>query len=127
MLEARLKGDRAARGVEGKVEAKDSAAKSKKLKQAKDLKVEALTDSTVKEYATILATIDNLDGPELGEIIKRCDIRNPDTNNEVEAPVPFNLMFKTSIGPSSMSSGYLRPETAQGHFVNFKKLLVSTP
>lgn len=32
-------------------------------------------------------------------------------------------MFKTSIGPSSGSIGYLRPETAQGQFVNFKKLL----
>lgn len=38
-------------------------------------------------------------------------------------PEPFNLMFKTSIGPSSGSVGYLRPETAQGQFVNFKKLL----
>jgi glycyl-tRNA synthetase len=33
-------------------------------------------------------------------------------------------MFKTTLGPSSASSqGYLRPETAQGQFLNFKKLL----
>jgi glycyl-tRNA synthetase len=32
-------------------------------------------------------------------------------------------MFQTTIGPSSNSPGYLRPETAQGQFVNFKKLL----
>jgi glycyl-tRNA synthetase len=32
-------------------------------------------------------------------------------------------MFQTTIGPSSNSLGYLRPETAQGQFVNFKKLL----
>lgn len=56
-------------------------------------------------------------------MIKRLDIRTPDGNNEVLPPEPFNLMFKTSIGPSSGSIGYLRPETAQGHFVNFKKLL----
>jgi glycyl-tRNA synthetase len=33
----------------------------------------------------------------------------------------FNLMFKTNIGPLEDSSSviYLRPETAQGHFVNF--------
>jgi glycyl-tRNA synthetase len=67
--------------------------------------------------------IDNYDGPELGALIKTHDIRNPDGNNEVLPPVPFNLMFKTSIGPSSGSIGYLRPETAQGQFVNFKKLL----
>jgi glycyl-tRNA synthetase len=34
----------------------------------------------------------------------------------------FNLMFKTSIGPTGKSVGYLRPETAQGIFVNFRRL-----
>lgn len=32
-------------------------------------------------------------------------------------------MFQSSIGPSGKSIGYLRPETAQGMFVNFRKLL----
>lgn len=32
-------------------------------------------------------------------------------------------MFRTSIGPSGSSIGYLRPETAQGMFLNFNKLL----
>ena len=32
-------------------------------------------------------------------------------------------MFQTAIGPSSNAPGYLRPETAQGQFVNFAKLL----
>jgi glycyl-tRNA synthetase len=35
----------------------------------------------------------------------------------------FNLMFKTSIGPGSQRTGYLRPETAQGMFVDFSRLL----
>ena len=34
-------------------------------------------------------------------------------------------MFKTSIGPEGTSVGFLRPETAQGLFVNFKRLLES--
>ena len=34
----------------------------------------------------------------------------------------FNLMFKTTIGPGSGRTGYLRPETAQGIFVNFPNL-----
>ena len=34
----------------------------------------------------------------------------------------FNLMFETSIGPGSGSPGYLRPETAQGIFVEFPRL-----
>jgi len=35
----------------------------------------------------------------------------------------FNLMFETSIGPGSQRKGYLRPETAQGMFTDFSRLL----
>jgi glycyl-tRNA synthetase len=37
----------------------------------------------------------------------------------------FNLMFQTTVGPVADSGNvaYLRPETAQGHFVNFKNIL----
>jgi glycyl-tRNA synthetase len=35
----------------------------------------------------------------------------------------FNLMFQTTIGPGSQRIGYLRPETAQGMFVDFSRLL----
>ncbi len=40
----------------------------------------------------------------------------------------FNLMFKTNLGPSEDSSSevYLRPETAQGIFVNFKNIIDSS-
>ncbi len=38
---------------------------------------------------------------------------------------PFNLMFKTFVGPveDEGAAAYLRPETAQGHFVNFANVL----
>ena len=35
----------------------------------------------------------------------------------------FNLMFETTIGPGSQRKGYLRPETAQGIFTDFPRLL----
>jgi glycyl-tRNA synthetase len=35
----------------------------------------------------------------------------------------FNLMFETTIGPGSQRKGYLRPETAQGIFTDFARLL----
>ncbi|MBU1092261.1 glycine--tRNA ligase [Patescibacteria group bacterium] len=40
----------------------------------------------------------------------------------------FNLMFKTYVGPTGSEDDitYLRPETAQGIFVNFKNILDST-
>jgi len=48
-------------------------------------------------------------------------------SNNLTEPRPFNLMFKTSIGPVDDDSnfGYLRPETAQNIFVNFKNIVDS--
>ena len=56
-------------------------------------------------------------------MIKKYELKNPATGVEPLPPVAFNLMFQTSIGPSSNAPGYLRPETAQGQFLNFAKLL----
>ena len=41
---------------------------------------------------------------------------------------PFNLMFKTFVGPidNEENKTYLRPETAQGIFINFKNVVDST-
>lgn len=82
-----------------------------------------LSEAAISEYKDILAKIDNYDGEQLGDLIKRLDIRNPLGNGEVLPPIPFNLMFKSTVGPSSAAPVYLRPETAQGQFLNFKKLL----
>jgi len=120
VLEARLKGDKEARGQKV-VEDKDDPTKKKK-KKAKSEAVK-LDDAVVQEYEEVLARIDNYGGPELGELIKKYDLRNPETGEMPSEPVSFNLMFQTSIGPSSNLAGYLRPETAQGQFLNFAKLL----
>ncbi|KAI9856295.1 MAG: Glycine--tRNA ligase 1, mitochondrial [Vezdaea acicularis] len=121
VLEARLKGDKEARGL--KIERDEEAEAKKKKKKVKETKAVKLEDSKVKEYEEILAKIDNYDGEGLGKFIKEHDIRNPGTGGEVQPPVAFNLMFQTSIGPSSNLPGYLRPETAQGQFLTFQKLL----
>ena len=49
-------------------------------------------------------------------------------SDQLTAPRPFNLMFKTGIGPveDGTSFAYLRPETAQSIFVNFKNIVDST-
>ena len=49
-------------------------------------------------------------------------------SGDLTPPRPFNLMFKTSLGPveDGSSFAYLRPETAQGIFSNFKNVLDST-
>jgi glycyl-tRNA synthetase len=52
------------------------------------------------------------------------DSRCPYCSGEVSEARQFNLMFKTFIGPveEDASVAYLRPETAQGMFVNFKNV-----
>ncbi|KAL3481850.1 hypothetical protein BJX99DRAFT_243501 [Aspergillus californicus] len=119
VLEARLKGDKEARGQEVVVDEEKEAKKKKKVKS----EAVKLEDSIVKEYEEVLAQLDNFDGPQLEQIIAKYDIRNPVTGGNLLPPVAFNLMFQTAIGPSSNMPGYLRPETAQGQFLNFQKLL----
>lgn len=56
----------------------------------------------------------------------RADQVPDDINKEdLTEPRQFNLMFETNIGPvqNENSTVYLRPETAQGIFVNFENVL----
>ncbi|MCX5716311.1 MAG: glycine--tRNA ligase [Candidatus Omnitrophica bacterium] len=55
---------------------------------------------------------------------KKC----PDCGGELTEPRKFNLMFKTQVGSleDTASSIYLRPETAQGIFVNFENVLTTS-
>ena len=51
----------------------------------------------------------------------------PECGGELTDTRKFNLMFKTNIGPVDDGSGqiYLRPETAQGIYVNYKNIVQS--
>lgn len=51
----------------------------------------------------------------------------PDCGGSLGMEKSFNMMFKTNVGAvqDEMSVSYLRPETAQGMFVNFKNVLDS--
>ena len=120
VLESRLKGDKEARGEKVEVDEEKDAKRKKKAKETKAVK---LDDAVVREYEEILAKIDNYGGEELGLLMTKYAIKNPTTGGDLLPPVAFNLMFQTSIGPSSNVAGYLRPETAQGQFLTFQKLL----
>lgn len=124
VLEARLKGDKEARGIVADPAAEEeSADKKKRKKKVKQIKAVKLDDAVAKEYETVLAKIDGYSGEELGELMVKYEINNPATNGPLEPPMAFNLMFETAIGPSGQLRGFLRPETAQGQFLNFNKLL----
>jgi glycyl-tRNA synthetase len=53
------------------------------------------------------------------------ELKCPECGGDLSEPRQFNLMFKTHMGPveDEGSVAYLRPETAQGIFVNFKNVL----
>ena len=54
--------------------------------------------------------------------------RCPSCDGELSGPRQFNLMFQTFMGPveDTASKIYLRPETAQGIYVNFQNVVNST-
>lgn len=76
-----------------------------------------------KEARDLLATVGELKADTLGAALTKYSVKSPDTGNDISAPFSFNLMFKTSIGPKGDMVGFMRPETAQGIFVNFRDLL----
>lgn len=122
VLQSRLNGDKEARGQKVVVD-EEKEKDPKRKKKVKETKAVKLDDAVVKEYGEILAQIDNYDGEELGALIVKYGIKNPSTGSELLPPVSFNLMFQTAIGPTGNLAGYLRPETAQGQFLTFQKLL----
>lgn len=63
---------------------------------------------------------------DITEAIKNNGIKSP-KGNELSEARQFNLMFESRVGATSGEEGkvYLRPETAQGIFVNFKNVLDS--
>jgi glycyl-tRNA synthetase len=63
-----------------------------------------------------------------GHTVDIAGVRCPECGGELTDPRMFNLMFKTYIGPveDDASVTYLRPETAQGIFVNFDNVLTTS-
>ncbi|MCL4397608.1 glycine--tRNA ligase [Patescibacteria group bacterium] len=70
---------------------------------------------------------DNMTFEEMAEYIAKNRIKSPE-GNELTEPKKFNLLFETSIGvvEDDKSAAYLRGETAQGIFSNFRNVVDST-
>ena len=76
------------------------------------------------EDSTRIDEAESLPAAEVAEIIADNGIACPSCGEPLagEPVEEFNLMFETNIGPGTASPGYLRPETAQGIFVEFPQL-----
>jgi len=73
------------------------------------------------EAKLIHAQADTYDKAQLQELFAKFDIKSP-SKNPLTAPEDFNMMFSSMIGPSGAMKGFLRPETAQGIFLAYKRL-----
>jgi glycyl-tRNA synthetase len=103
------------------------------LKDQKAPVLEALRAKLGLEAASEVGAICSalLKNAEAGEVaMKECKVIDPADGaaGDWTAPRPFNMMFRTTVGPVAEegSFAYLRPETAQGIFVNFKNVVDST-
>lgn len=81
------------------------------------------TDHILKDNG---ADVEGLTMEQMDEVIAERGIKSPD-GNPLSKSRTFNMMFKTSVGAteSEDSVAYLRPETAQGIFTNFKNVVDS--
>ncbi|MEM5766338.1 MAG: glycine--tRNA ligase [Candidatus Aenigmatarchaeota archaeon] len=70
--------------------------------------------------------VEGLKIEDLTKIIEKEKLKCPKCKGDLSEVKIFNLMLSTNVGPASGNKAYLRPETAQGIFVNFKNLLTST-
>ncbi|RNL93458.1 glycine--tRNA ligase [Sinomicrobium pectinilyticum] len=115
--------------IEAKIE-KEVAKAQKRFGDAFDKEQFLATNGRVIEYqekaATILKrlgkSLENEDLADVKALIEELEITDPETGSKNWTDVKqFNLMFGTKLGASADSAMdlYLRPETAQGIFVNF--------
>lgn len=77
------------------------------------------------EAETALEDVESRSPDDVSSLLSEYDIQCP-ACGEMLANEPveeFNLMFGTNIGPGTGTPGYLRPETAQGIFVEFPRLI----
>ncbi|WP_321422251.1 glycine--tRNA ligase [uncultured Methanobacterium sp.] len=78
-------------------------------------------DHVIKE--AIEKEVEGLKNQELTEILSNQEIPCPKCGGHLTHVWSYNLMFQTLIGAKGKKTGYMRPETAQGIFIPFKRLL----
>lgn len=94
----------------------------------KRFRADHLIESWLEKNPKIKApVVEGMSTADMAEFISKNKILSPD-GNLVTKPKDFNILFETEIGSvaGEKSKAYLRGETAQGIFANFKQVLDST-
>jgi glycyl-tRNA synthetase len=76
-----------------------------------------------KEIVKAGIKADGLPAPKLNELIQKYKVRCPNDSGDLTPVTYFNMMFKTAIGAGSDRVAYCRPETAQGIFLDFSRIV----
>ncbi|MBU0578417.1 glycine--tRNA ligase [Patescibacteria group bacterium] len=97
----------------------------------KRYRVDHIIETWLSQNTTVLnlemIVVENMSLKEMAAFITKHKIKSPD-GNELSEPKQFSLLFETQIGSvaGEKSTVYMRGETAQGIFTNFKNVLDST-
>ncbi len=94
------------------------------LVECKDCHARLRADHVVED-ATHIKT-DGMSKEELDNLIKKHKVRCPKCGGKLGNVTLFNQMLSTNIGPVAGNTAYLRPETAQSIFVDYKSVMDST-
>ncbi|KAI1318403.1 hypothetical protein F5Y16DRAFT_392008 [Xylariaceae sp. FL0255] len=100
-------------------------AKKNKEKATNSMEVPRITkisDNLKREYEDVLAKIDNYTAGELAELFLKYEVFSPNGNPLNKKVEEFNLMFALGGVGLQNRPAFLRPETAQGQFLNFTRL-----
>ncbi|BBL61720.1 glycine--tRNA ligase [Methanobrevibacter arboriphilus] len=77
-------------------------------------------DHIIEEVTNL--EVEGMTNEELDKIVKKHNVNCPNCGDKLSEIWNYNLMFKTNIGAKGNKTGYMRPETAQGIFILFKRL-----
>jgi glycyl-tRNA synthetase len=67
------------------------------------------------------ASAEGLSPEEIDSKLRELRLKCPDCGGDFDATEPFNMMIPLAVGPAGTDQGFLRPETAQGAYLNFKR------
>lgn len=79
-------------------------------------------DHLIIEQVGEVQGIEGMTAEELDALIAEKGVKCSECQGRLSKISRFNLLFRTNIGPYSENVAYLRPEAAQGMFVNFKSI-----
>ncbi|MCX8146936.1 MAG: glycine--tRNA ligase, partial [Candidatus Woesearchaeota archaeon] len=77
-------------------------------------------DHLIEDILKIKA--EGLSAEDIDKIVKENKLKCPNCKSSLEGAKKFNLMFETNVGPVKGNTSYLRPETAQLIFADFKSV-----